>query len=114
MSECSRLPGRLEAAVNRLTLPPRATAFGFDNEIAQPEASNRPPPAANGRSGESVSIHWARLPSSASLTLILEHCPNRDGGLKTIACVDDTVVIEKIFAHLDAKAAAAQLCGPQP
>jgi len=109
VAECSRLPGRLEAAVSRFSLPPWGTAFGFDNGIAKPEASNRPPPAANGRSGEAVSIHWARLPSSASLTSILEHCPNRDGELKTIACVDDTVVIEKIFAHFDAKAAAAQL-----
>ena len=34
--------------------------------------------------------------------------------MRIIACVEDPVVIEKILAHLDAKAAAAQLSRPPP
>ena len=36
------------------------------------------------------------------------------GAMRIIACIEDAVVIEKILAHLDAKAAAAQAARPPP
>ena len=34
--------------------------------------------------------------------------------MRIIACIEDPVVIEKILAHLDAKAAAGQASRPPP
>jgi hypothetical protein len=34
--------------------------------------------------------------------------------VRIIACIEDPVVIEKILAHLDAKATAAQAARPPP
>ena len=34
--------------------------------------------------------------------------------MRIIACIEDPAVIEKILAHLDAKAAAAQAARPPP
>jgi hypothetical protein len=34
--------------------------------------------------------------------------------MRIVACIEDPVVIEKILAHLDAKAAAVQASGPPP
>jgi hypothetical protein len=34
--------------------------------------------------------------------------------MRIIACIEDPLVIEKILAHLDAKAAAAQAARPPP
>jgi len=36
------------------------------------------------------------------------------GALRIIACIEDAALIEKILAHLDAKAAAAQPSRPPP
>jgi hypothetical protein len=44
----------------------------------------------------------------------LQTCPACGGALRIIACIEDPVVIEKILAHLDAKAAAAQAARPPP
>jgi len=44
----------------------------------------------------------------------IETCPVCSGALRIIACIEDAVVIEKILAHLDAKAAAAQASRPPP
>jgi pyruvate/2-oxoglutarate dehydrogenase complex dihydrolipoamide acyltransferase (E2) component len=44
----------------------------------------------------------------------LQTCPVCGGAMRIIACIEDPVVIEKILAHLDAKAAAAQAARPPP
>ena len=44
----------------------------------------------------------------------IETCPACGGALRIIACIEDPVVIEKILAHLDAKAAAARASRPPP
>ena len=44
----------------------------------------------------------------------IQTCPACGGALRIIACIEDPVVIEKILAHLDAKAAAAQASRPPP
>ena len=41
-------------------------------------------------------------------------CAVCGGALRIIACIEDPMVIEKILAHLDAKAAAAQAARPPP
>jgi hypothetical protein len=49
----------------------------------------------------------------------IETCPACGGAMRIIACIEDPAVIEKILAHLDAKAATAQAtrappCGTPP
>ncbi len=44
----------------------------------------------------------------------IETCPVCGGAMRIIACIEDPAVIEKILAHLDAKAAAAQAPRPPP
>jgi len=44
----------------------------------------------------------------------IETCAVCGGAMRIIACIEDPVVIEKILAHLDAKAAAAQAARPPP
>ena len=44
----------------------------------------------------------------------IETCSVCGGAMRIIACIEDPVVIEKILAHLDAKAAAAQAARPPP
>ena len=44
----------------------------------------------------------------------IETCSVCGGVMRIIACIEDAVVIEKILAHLDAKAAAAQAARPPP
>ena len=44
----------------------------------------------------------------------IETCPACGGALRILACIEDPVVIEKILAHLDAKAAEAQAARPPP
>jgi pyruvate/2-oxoglutarate dehydrogenase complex dihydrolipoamide acyltransferase (E2) component len=44
----------------------------------------------------------------------IETCSVCGGAVRIIACIEDPVVIEKILAHLDAKAAAAQAARPPP
>ena len=52
-------------------------------------------------------MSWAqRLKRVFSIDM--ETCPACGGAMRIIACIEDPVVIEKILAHLDAKAAAAQ------
>ncbi len=41
----------------------------------------------------------------------IETCSVCGGAMRIVACIEDPVVIEKILAHLDAKAAAAQAPG---
>jgi hypothetical protein len=38
----------------------------------------------------------------------IETCPACGGAMRIIACIEDPVVIEKIFAHLDVKVAEAE------
>ena len=42
----------------------------------------------------------------------IETCPVCGGAMRIVACIEDPVVIEKILAHLDAKAAMAQAARP--
>jgi hypothetical protein len=44
----------------------------------------------------------------------IQTCPACGGALRIIACIEDAAVIEKILAHLDARAAAAQAARPPP
>ena len=44
----------------------------------------------------------------------IQTCPACGGAMRIIACIEDPVVIEKILAHLDAKAAAGQPSRPPP
>jgi hypothetical protein len=44
----------------------------------------------------------------------IQTCPACGGAMRIIACIEDPVVIEKILAHLDAKAAAGQASRPPP
>jgi hypothetical protein len=44
----------------------------------------------------------------------IETCPACGGALRIIGCIEDPAVIEKILAHLDAKAAAGQAARPPP
>jgi len=41
-------------------------------------------------------------------------CALCGGALRIIACIEDSALIEKILAHLDAKAAAAQAARSPP
>lgn len=43
-----------------------------------------------------------------------DSCVACGGALRIIACIEDPLVIEKILAHLGAKAAAVQLARPPP
>ena len=53
--------------------------------------------------------------SGCRLTRLCRYtCPTCGGALRILACIEDPVVIEKILAHLDAKAAAAQAARPPP
>jgi hypothetical protein len=44
----------------------------------------------------------------------IETCSVCGGAMRIIACIEDPAVIEKILAHLDAKAAAGQPARPPP
>jgi hypothetical protein len=44
----------------------------------------------------------------------IETCSVCGGAMRIIACIEDPVVIEKILAHLDAKAAAGHVSLPPP
>ena len=44
----------------------------------------------------------------------IQTCAACGGALRIIACIEDPLVIDKILAHLDAKAAAAQAARPTP
>jgi len=44
----------------------------------------------------------------------IETCPACGGAMRIVACIEDLVVIAKILAHLDAKAAAGQASRPRP
>jgi len=49
-----------------------------------------------------------------SFGIDIETCPVCGGAMRIIACIEDPAVIEKILAHLEAKAAAAQAPRPPP
>ena len=44
----------------------------------------------------------------------IQTCALCGGAMRIIACIEDAAVIEKILAHLDAKAAAGQTSRPPP
>ena len=48
------------------------------------------------------------------LRIDIETCVACGGAMRIIACIEEPAVIEKILAHLDAKAAAAQPARPPP
>ena len=58
-------------------------------------------------------MRWAqRLKRVFSIDI--QTCAVYGGAVRIIACIEDPAVIEKILAHLDAKAAAAQAARPPP
>ena len=60
-----------------------------------------------------ASMSWAQRLKRV-FKIDIETCPACGGAMRIIACIEDAVVIEKILAHLDAKAAAAQAARPPP
>jgi hypothetical protein len=46
---------------------------------------------------------WAQRPKRVC-NIYIETCPACGGAVRIIACIEDPDVIEKILAHLDAKA----------
>ena len=60
-----------------------------------------------------AAMTWAqRLKRVFNIDIVT--CAACGGAMRIIACIEDPVVIEKILAHLDAKAAAAQASRPPP
>jgi hypothetical protein len=60
-----------------------------------------------------ASMSWAQRLKRV-FKIDIETCPACGGAMRIIACIEDPLVIEKILAHLDAKAAAAQAARPPP
>ena len=81
------------------------------NSHKRPQAVGRRPLTA----GE-LRSHARPLGAAAKRRIFyinLEHCPDCGGELRIVAVIAmmERPIIENILAHLDAKAAAAQLCG---
>ena len=68
-------------------------------------------PAVTTPAERRVSMTWAQR---LKRVFGIDTCAACGGALRIIACIEDPVVIEKILAHLDAKAAAAQAARPPP
>jgi len=78
-------------------------------------------PAKRGRGGQSAkedreeptpaerraAMTWAQRPKRVC-NIYVETCPACGGAVRIIACIEDPDVIEKILAHLDAKAPEAE------
>lgn len=60
-----------------------------------------------------ASITWAQRLKRV-FNIDIETCAVCGGAMRIIACIEDPAVIEKILAHLDANAAAAQASRPPP
>ena len=60
-----------------------------------------------------ASMSWAQRLKRV-FGIDIEACSVCGGAMRIIACIEDPVVIEKILAHLDAKAAAARASRPPP
>ena len=60
-----------------------------------------------------ASMTWAQRLKRV-FNIDIETCSVCGGAMRIIACIEDPVVIEKILAHLDARAAAAQAARPPP
>ena len=56
-------------------------------------------PACDHAQGAPARLSWARLLKRV-FDIDIEHCPNCDGSLKSIAAIEDPPVIVKILAHL--------------
>jgi pyruvate/2-oxoglutarate dehydrogenase complex dihydrolipoamide acyltransferase (E2) component len=67
----------------------------------------------NSRAERRASMTWAQRLKRV-FGIDLQTCPACGGAMRILACIEDPVVIEKILAHLDAKAAAAQAARPPP
>jgi hypothetical protein len=67
----------------------------------------------NSRAERRASMTWAQRLKRV-FGIDIQTCPACGGAPRIIACIEDPVVIEKILAHLDAKAAAAQAARPPP
>jgi hypothetical protein len=60
-----------------------------------------------------AAMTWAQRPKRV-FGIDIETCSVCGGAMRIIACIEDPAVIEKILAHLDAKAAAGQPARPPP
>jgi pyruvate/2-oxoglutarate dehydrogenase complex dihydrolipoamide acyltransferase (E2) component len=63
--------------------------------------------------GRRAAMSWARRLKRV-FGIDIETCRVCGGAMRIIACIEDPVVIEKILAHLGAKAATAQPARPPP
>ena len=60
-----------------------------------------------------AAMTWAQRPKRV-FNIDIETCAVCGGTMCSIACIEDAAVIEKILAHLDAKAAPAQASQAPP
>jgi hypothetical protein len=60
-----------------------------------------------------ASMSWAQRLKRV-FGIDIETCPARGGAMRITACIQDPVVIEKMLAHLDPKAATGQATQPPP
>ena len=56
---------------------------------------------------------WAQRPKRV-FGIDIETCPACGGAMRIIACIEDPVIIEKILAHLDAKASESEVSRRPP
>jgi hypothetical protein len=67
----------------------------------------------NSRAERRASMAWAQRLKRV-FGIDIETCSVCSGAMRILGCIEDATVIEKILAHLDAKAAAAQAARPPP
>ena len=86
----------------------QVTKGGRGRDARRPEDSTPATPAER-----RAAMTWAQRLKRV-FGIDIETCLACGGAMRIIACIEDPVVIEKILAHLDAKAAAAQATRPPP
>jgi hypothetical protein len=86
----------------------QVTTAGRCRDARRPEDSTPATPAER-----RVAMSWAQRLKRV-FGIDVETCPACGGAMRIIACIEDPVVIEKILAHLDAKAARPPPCRGPP
>jgi hypothetical protein len=76
-------------------------------------ATGQAPTEDRTRAQRRAAMSWAQRLKRV-FRIDIETCVACGGAMRIIACIEDPAVIEKILAHLDAKAAAAQPARPPP
>ena len=88
----------------------RVTRAGRGKGATGQAAAQTPP---NSPAEQRAGMTWAQRLKRV-FGIDIQTCPACGGALRIIVSIEDPVVIEKILAHLDAKAAAAQAARPPP